>query len=113
MVALSSTSPSEPTQQRDGKAITFYNPDMATLLLLAGFWGLPAMLHRSSKEGVGGEREDEHEMSLYMSGGRGTMCMITRNTIHFGCLLRFPQTAGYTTHLLISYCTFSAPTPSA
>jgi len=26
------------------------------------------MLHRSSKEGVGDEREDEHEMSLYMSG---------------------------------------------
>ena len=69
MVALISTSPSEPTQQRDGKAITFYNPDMATLLLLAGFWGLPAMLHRSSKEGVGDEREDEHEMSLYMSRG--------------------------------------------
>jgi hypothetical protein len=39
----------------------YYNPDMATLLLSAGFWGLPAMLHRSSKEGgAGGEREDEH-----------------------------------------------------
>jgi len=35
----------------------FCNPDMATLLLSAGFWGLPAMLHRSSKEGGTGTKE--------------------------------------------------------
>jgi hypothetical protein len=111
MVAPRSTAPSKPTQQCVGKAITFYNPDMATLLLLAGFWGLPAMLHRSSKVGVGDEREDEHEMRLYMSEGRDTMCVITRNTINFCRLVRLSQLTGYATHLLVITILSQSPRP--
>ena len=106
-MAPSSTALSESTQQCHGTAITFYNPDMATLLLLAGFWGLPAMLHRSNREGVGDEREDEHEMRPYMSGGRDTMCMITRNTLHFCFLVRLSQLSGYATTFTRSLLYFS------